>query len=219
METPTYQLTAEGIAALELMAQKGAENASASLSALINQKVDMKTLAVRALPIEKISDIVGSPEDKVATVIMEVRGEVNGNIMLIYPEQSSINVADLLAKRALGTTTQLSELDKSALKESGNIISGAFLSSISNYLTINMVESIPDIAIDMLRSTIDFVLARFAKHEISEAVAFEIDFEMSTDSAATDAVKAYFILLLDVVSATDVLESLKKISGGQAMKQ
>jgi chemotaxis protein CheC len=213
------QLTKDGIEALEKMAKSGAENASTSLSKLIGQEVGMQTLAVRALPVEKITEIIGSPEDMVTTVIMEVRGEVNGNIMLIYPQQSAINVADFLAKRATGVTSQLSELDKSALKESGNIISGAFLSAISNYLTINMVESIPDIASDMLKATVDFVLTRFAKNEASEAVAFEIDFEMGSVVTATDKIKAYFILLLDVDSATKVILSLKKISGGQAMRK
>jgi chemotaxis protein CheC len=215
-----YQLTKEGLEALEKMAHEGAKNSSASLSMLINRDVSVETLAVRAIPIEKIPEVIGSPEDMVTTVIMEVRGEANGNIMLVYPKQSAINVADFLAKRELGTTTQLSELDNSALKESGNIIAGSFLSALSNYLSINMVETIPDIASDMLKSTLDFVLARFAKREASEAVAFEIDFEMGTAAAAAaaaDRIKAYFVLLLDVESAAKVLESLKKISGGQEM--
>jgi chemotaxis protein CheC len=215
-----YQLTKEGIEALEKMAQKGAENASTALSQLINQGVEMRALAVRALPVEKIPEIIGSPEDMVTTVIMEVRGEVNGNMMLVYSQQSAINVADFLAKRELGVTTQLDELDKSALKESGNIISGSFLSAISNYLSINMVESIPDIATDMLKATVDFVLTRFAKTKASEAVAFEIDFEMGTTvTVTTKKIKAYFVLLLDVESAAKVIASLKTISGGQTMQK
>jgi len=214
-----YQLTKEGIEALEKMSHDGAKNASESLSKLIDQKVEVKALAVRAVPIEKITELIGSPEDIVTTVIMEVTGEVAGSIMLIYPQQSAINVADFLSKRTLGTTTQLDELDKSALKESGNIISGSFLSAISNYLNINMVESIPDMATDMLKATMDFALVKFAKREVGQAVAFEIDFEMGTAEAAADSEKisAYFVLLLDMESANAVLESLKKISGGQEM--
>jgi chemotaxis protein CheC len=219
MQSNKYQLTKEGLEALEKMARSGAKNSSISLSKLINQEVAVQTLAVRAVPVEKIPEIIGSPEDIVTTVIMEVRGEVNGNIMLVYPQQSAINVADFLAHRDLGTTTQLSELDNSALKESGNIIAGAFLSAISNYLSINMVETIPDLATDMLKATIDYILARFIKKEASEAVAFEVDFEMGTDAKSADKIKAYFVLLLDVESASNVLESLKKISGGQQMTE
>ena len=211
-----YQLTKEGTGALEKVAHEGAKQSSASLSKLINQDVRVQTLAVRTLSVEKIPEIIGSPEEMVTTVIMEVQGEVDGDIMLVYPRQSAVNVADFLAKREFGSTTQLSELDKSALKESGNIISGSFLSAISNYLSINMVESIPDIATDMLKATIDFVLARFAKREAGEAMVFEVDFEMSA-SAAAEKIKAYFVLLLDTESTAKFLRSLKKISGGEKM--
>lgn len=214
-----YQLTKEGIGALEKMSHDGAKNASESLSKLINQPVEVKALAVRAMPIEKIADLIGDPEDMVTTIIMEVTGEAIGTIMLVYPQQSAINVSDFLAKRELGSTTQLDALDNSALKESGNIIAGSFLAAISNYLQINMVESIPDIATDMLKATMDFAIVKFAKKESGEAVAFEIDFEMGTAAASTEKISAYFVLLLDVESANKVLQSLKKISGGQKMTE
>jgi chemotaxis protein CheC len=205
-----YKLTQTEIKTLEKMANDGAGRASSSLSKLIDQEVTMKTLAVRTLPVEKIVDVIGAPEDMVTTVVMEVRGEADGSMMLIYPQQSAINVADLLAKRELGTTSRLSELDKSALRESGNIISGAFLSSLSNYLDINMVESVPDMATDMLKATIDFVLARFARRESSEAVAFEIDFEMGTTLIGDNKIMAYFVLLLDAASTTKLKTALQE---------
>jgi chemotaxis protein CheC len=212
-----YQLTKEGIAELEKMANEGAKKASESLSSMINQETTVQSLGIRVLDVEKISEIIGSPEEMVTTVTLKIKGEAQGNLMLIYPQQAALNVVDLLAKREIGSTTQLDELDKSALKESGNIISGSFLASISNYLTINMIESIPDIATDMLKATIDYVLAEFAKREMSDAVAFEIDFEMGT-LAAAGKIRAYFVLLLDTESSDKMLESLKKTSGGQQMK-
>jgi chemotaxis protein CheC len=217
---PNHQLTKEGIEQLEKMAHEGAKNSSEALSKLVNQEIKVETLAVRTIPVEEIAEIVGSPEDIVTTIIMGIHGQVDGNIMLIYPQQSAINVADLLARRDLGQTSVLSELDKSALKESGNIISGSFLSAISDYLSINMVESIPDVATDMLKATMDFVLSRFATKDVSEAVAFEIDFEMGTNTGKEiERIRAYFVVLLDVESATKVLGSLKEISGGQAMRE
>jgi len=215
----TQQISKQGIVQLEKMAQAGSKNASASLSRLIDQEMKVVSLAVRTLPVEKITEIIGSPEDMVTTIIMEIKGDVFGRLALIYPQKASFNVADLLAKRENGVTTRLSELDKSALKETGNIIAGAFLSAISDYLAVNMVESIPDIATDMLKSTIDFMLAGFAKKGTSEAVAFEIDFEMGTAEEAEGRVGAYFVLLLDVESVTKILEALRGISGGEDMTE
>ncbi len=217
MPQTKYQLTKEGIEALEKMSHEGAKKASESLSKLINVPLEVKSLAIRTLPVEKIPEIVGSPEEMVTTVIMKVRKDVYGTVMLIFPQQAALRTADFLAKRQPESIAQLDELDKSALKETGNILAGAFFSAMSNYLNINMVESIPDIATDMLKSTIDFVLAGFIKEKKGEAVAFEIDFEIGFVATATAVIRAYFFLLLDIESAAKVLSSLKKISGGKKM--
>ena len=129
-----------------------------------------------------------------------------------------------MAKRSLGVTRELNELDRSALKESGNIIAGSFLAAISNYLDVNMVESTPDLASDMLKATVDTAIAKFVGAQPAEAIAMEINFGMSTSENAEAAkivpeiqTKGYFILLLDIGSAEKVMASLKGISGGEAM--
>jgi chemotaxis protein CheC len=208
----TISLTGIAKEKFELMAHQGAKSAADSLSKMINKDVQIQTLAVRSLPLEEVPHVIGSPEELVTTVIMQVSGEATGDIILIYPKQSALNVADFLAKRELGKTSQLSALDKSAIKESGNVIAGAFLSIISDQLSINMLESVPDIATDMLKATTDFVLTQFANRGVSEAVAFEIDFEMRTAAAAAAAEKitASFVLLLDLESAQKVIRALER---------
>lgn len=226
MDTKKY-FTDEGIKALEKMATEGAKGASESLSKLINQSVQVKTLHVRATPIERVSEFIAEPEALVTTVTMELSGDVYGQIMLIYPKQSAINIADFLAKRPLGKTLELDELDKSALKESGNIIAGSFLAAISDYLDINMIESIPDLANDMLGAIVESVVARFMGKQIAESVAMEINFGLATGAAEAAAEKiapeiatqGYFIILLDIESAAKVMSSLKGISGGEKMTE
>jgi len=145
--------------------------------------------------------------------------------MLIYPKQSAINVADFLSKRVTGKTTSLSELDESALKESANIISGSFLTAISNYLSVNMIESPPELLNGPLKEVVTKIVARFGEKELAESIAMEINFSMSSGEGKAVEIapelktSGYFILLLDVVSASKVMNSLKGISGGQTMTQ
>jgi chemotaxis protein CheC len=210
-------LTKEGKVALEKMARDGSEKASASLSSLIKKEISVQTIFAQALPLERIADTLGDPTELVTTIMMDVSGGANGSILLIYPKQSALNIVDLLEKRPLGTTTELSVLDESALRESGNIISGSFLAALSDYLQINMVESVPDIATDMLKATIDLAISRFAYEQASEAIALEIDFAMGTKDRAAQGIKAHFVLFLDEISARKLFVKLKKISGGDAM--
>jgi chemotaxis protein CheC len=214
-----HNISAQGIKELEKMANEGAIRASTSLSKLILKDVKIRELAVRSLPLDKITKIIGKPEMEIISVAMEVHGDVKGDAVLVYPQQSAINLADFLSKRELGSTTELDELDISAIKESGNIIFGAFLSAISDYLSINMVESVPQLVTGMLKSSIEKVVKKFSEKDKSNTVAFEIDFIMGTDTSEfkDDTIKVYFILLLDVESTEKLLTSLKKISGGKSM--
>jgi chemotaxis protein CheC len=219
--------TLEGIAALEKMAEKGAEGASEALSKLINQKTQITTVQVRATPIENISDFIADPEAKVTAIRMALSGDVFGNIMLIYPEQSALNIADMLSKRPLGTVKEIDELDKSALKESGNIIAGSFLTAISDYLDVNMIESTPDLETAELKTVVDASVALFVNRKVAESIAMEINFSLITGAKNSEAEKiepkistqGYFIILLDLASAEEVSASLKTISGGQKMTE
>jgi chemotaxis protein CheC len=171
--------TKKGVKALEKMSHVAASKASESLSQLINQSAEVKTVSVRTISIQNLSKTLAKPTEIVSSIVMEVHGDVNGSIMLVYPEQSAFNVADFLSKRALGTTQKIDELDKSALKESGNIVAGAFLGRLSDYVNVNMVESTPELITNELKIVVDEVVSRFGNKEFAEAIAFEIMYEMS----------------------------------------
>jgi chemotaxis protein CheC len=214
----------EGINELKKMATEGAEGASKSLSTLINQKVSINAVTVRATPVSKISKLIAEPNAKTVTIRMGLSGDVFGVIMLIYPEQSALNINDILKHEKLGETHDLNSVDDSALAETGNIVSGSFLTSISNYLKINMLESVPTIVKGSLENTVKDAVKLFHKKEIAESIAMEINFNLS--SGGTEDVSnvlpevkttGYFILLLDADSGNKVLNSLKTISGGNEM--
>jgi len=113
-------------------------------------------------------------------------------------------LSDLLSQRLPGTARKLTKLDESAIKETGNILSGSFLAALTNYLDINMLESIPDIVSEMAKATVDHILAEFGVRA-EKALAFEVDFEF-----ASPKIRGYFFLLLDLDSATRVLKEIKK---------
>jgi chemotaxis protein CheC len=217
-------LTHAGEEAVKKMGVEAAENASAALSALIRQKVVVKTVEVRSVAIADLPLLVGLPNQQVVGLLMELSGDVFGEILLVYPKQSAMNMADFLSKRALGSTTVLDELDRSALKESGNIIAGAFLTTMSNYVHCNMVESVPELLEQTVQKMIRTAVMRFHENDMVEAIATEINFDMGASaSRETTAIvetietRGYFVLLFDGESSAKVMNALKDLSGGARM--
>jgi len=203
---PTYELSKQEITEFKKVGDVGAKKASHSLSVLINEKVTVKAVNARALPVEEIAEVTGEPENISTTVILRVVGDVAGNILLIFPQENALGLADLLACRSIGTTKRFNKLDESALKETGNILSGSFLAALTDYLNVSMVESIPDLATGMTKATVDQVLAEFGQRA-EKALAFEVDFELISES---ESVSAFFFLLLDLTSAAKVLKTVRR---------
>jgi chemotaxis protein CheC len=207
--------------ALGRMAKEGSIKASASMSKLIGQTTAVESFAVRRAMVEEIAQTVGKPEDQITAIVLDMSGDAFGSMLLIFPETSAKNIADLLQKRPLGSTHTLTDPDISALKETGNIIAGSFLAAISNFLDLNIIESVPRISSDMLKAVIDSVLASFLEQRLEEAFVFEIQFSMGTNEGmATQHVpeikiNTHFVLLLDSKSVDKIKGILKEHPWGE----
>jgi chemotaxis protein CheC len=215
-DTKYTQYTTEQLNRLDDMAQEAAKIAGISMGKLIRQDIKINTVAVKNMELSQLTSFVGDAAKEIAAIILDISSlDVKGSIMIIYDKQSAVNVADLLAKKPLGSSKSLSEVDKNALEESGNIIAGSFLTSLSNYTGLNMLESIPKIVIGKLKETFDEV-AKNVHAKLASTIAFEIDFEMGSSSQG-DAVKivpeirihAYCVLILDQESSEALLQALE----------
>ena len=214
MSTP-YKLSKEELEIIEKVSQDGAKHASESLSKLIAQDVTVRALEARAVPVEEVHPVTGSPTEKASSVIMGISGEVSGNMLLMYPTKSALNMADLLLKRKLGTILKLDELDTSAIKESANIITGAFLSLLSTCLHINMIGDVPTFVEDTLWLVTDEFLVKYIGVGMKRSVALEIDFEINTAPPSPDPISTHLILIFDVRSVDKMLEALKNAAGNK----
>ena len=96
---------------------------------------------------------------------------------------------------------ELGEMEISALKEIGNIITGAYLNSLSQLTNLKMLPSVPDLSIDMLNAILSV-----------PAIEFGImgDKILLIQTQFTDEVdlNGYFILLPDLDSYGKILKAL-----------
>lgn len=204
--TPMGELSVreEEIATLRTLGAIGANNAAQALTKMLGTVVSVMTVGAKLLPIEKLAETIGSAEDIVTTIVLDLYGDVFGSNALIFPQDSALKLSDLLAKREIGTAKELTEMDKSALKETANIVAGTFLGALSNYVQLNMVEGVPALTTDMVKATIEDVLARFTV-KLKVAVAFQIDFEFGAVG-----LDGYAFVLFDPNSAEKVVNQLRK---------
>ena len=124
-----FDLSPIQLDALREIGNVGAGNSATALSQIINKRIDMNVPNVALVPIEDVPELVGGPDTVVVGVFLRVYGKAPGNILFLLPQKSAFYLVDTLMGREHGTTTKLDPMDVSALKEIGNILSGAYLNA------------------------------------------------------------------------------------------
>ena len=178
----------------------GAGNATTALAQLLNQKVDMKVPKVALLEFSQVGEAMGGEEQLMAGIYQLVEGDITGSIMFLLEEKS----ARTLVSSLMGTPPSdgpFTEMELSALKEIGNIITGSYLSSLSMLTNLKIISSIPAISIDMAGAIMSVPAIEFG------ALGDKI---LLIQTAFSDDVQldGYFILVPDLESYDKILSSI-----------
>jgi len=187
------------------MINEAAANASRSLQRLTNNQVEVGVTRLEVGDIDRVLPELEA-EAMVAGVCLQITGDIRGWALLIFPVELANEMCDRLLKREVGTTSRLSELDKSALKEVGNILCGSFLTGLSNRLKIKIVESPPEFCLDMFGAVVDGVLGQVARHAES-ALGIQVAFEFKESVVA-----GQFILFFGVDEMIAVVKTLEEVA-------
>ena len=178
----------------------GAGNATTALAQLLNQKVDMRVPKVALLEFSEVGEAMGGEEQLMAGIYQLVEGDITGSIMFLLEEKS----ARTLVSSLMGTPPSdgpFTEMELSALKEIGNIITGSYLSSLSMLTNLKIISSIPAISIDMAGAIMSVPAIEFG------ALGDKI---LLIQTAFSDDVQldGYFILVPDLESYDKILSSI-----------
>jgi chemotaxis protein CheC len=180
----------------------GAGNATTALSQMINTKIDMKVPKVDLLEFKELSDIVGGAENLVVGILFTLDGQIDGMMMFMLDMGAARHLVNVLMGNPDDDKREFSEMELSALNEIGNIIAGAYLSSLSTLTNILITASVPYMAIDMAGAILSVPAIEFGK--IGDK-ALLIETEFGDDE---ETVNGYFILIPTLESYGAILSSL-----------
>lgn len=136
----------------------GAGHAATALSQLMSERIDMTVPNVSILPLSKVSEYLGGPEEIVVGIFMRMYGDAPGKIIYLFNQDDAINLVNLATQRNLSDAEMFQDEDQSTLQEISNIMTGAYLNAISRLTGLNMLSSVPAYACDMAGAIINSVL-------------------------------------------------------------
>jgi chemotaxis protein CheC len=194
------QVTTQYYDVLKEIGNIGAGNAMTALAQMLQTKVDMKVPQVRLLDFKDVGEVMGGEEQIVVGIYLAVEGDITGSIMFIGEKKS----AKIIVSKLMGmpmTDGDFSEIELSALKEIGNIITGAYLNSLAQMTGLKMIPSVPCLSVDMLNAILSVPAIEFGIMG-DQILLIQTQFSEDTD------LNGYFILMPDLESYAKMLGAL-----------
>lgn len=181
----------------------GAGNATTALSQLIDDRVDMYVPKVEMLAFKDLAEIIGGAESLVAGILLSLGGDIEGSMLFILENSAAHHlVSKLMGSMNTDSMEEFSEMELSALMEIGNIISGAYLTAISKLTGLNIISTVPSLAVDMAGAILSVPAIEFGKLG-DKALLIESQFrDLDVD------ISGYFILIPTMESYSRILKSL-----------
>lgn len=181
----------------------GAGNATTALAKLIDGRVDMHVSKVEMLAFKDLAEILGGAEELVAGILLSLEGDIEGSMLFVLENKAAHHlVHKLMGSDGSTLEDSFTEMEQSALVEIGNIISGAYLTAISQLTNLNIIQTVPSLAIDMAGAILSVPAIEFGKLG-DKALLIESQFEDDEIDVC-----GYFILIPTLESYTRILKSL-----------
>lgn len=144
----------------------GAGNATTALAQMVDKKIDMAVPTVTFLEFKEISDCLGGAENIIVGILLGIEGDVNGMMMFVLNKLSAHGLVNSLmgqSDKEIDESADFDEMELSALKEIGNIIAGAYLSSLSKLTGLKIIATVPYLSIDMAGAILSVPAIEFGK--------------------------------------------------------
>lgn len=189
--------------ALREIANIGAGHAATALSQMTSRKIMIDVPEVEVKRLEEAAELLGQPDTIVAAVLMHMMGDLTGRTLLVFPEASARALCAILLRKD-DPSPGFSEMQRSTVMETGNILCSAYLNALSDFMGMMLVPSVPALVIDQAGAVLTTAYLNFG-HARDYVICVETAFRIAGSEAM---VTGQFILMPDVASLQAIFDAI-----------
>jgi chemotaxis protein CheC len=198
-------LSPKELDALRETASIGAGHAATALSQMTGSRIMISVPEITIASLEDVPQEIADAEEPIAAVMMQMLGDLTGRSLLVFPRPTALRLAYLMLRRPMTANATFGELEQSAVKEAGNILSGAYLNALSEFLGLMLLPSPPSLVVDMSAAVLSTAYAQFgAERDMVFAVETQFFFDEHDDH-----LRGFFLLLPDLASLRVILRAIR----------
>lgn len=163
--------------ALRVIAQLSIDKSSQVLSKLVRGGARIAMEDSHLADISQVTERIGKNNDEVVGTFIDLKGDVGFKFLFFVKPEDSFILADLMLRRAPGTTKEFDIYAQSAVQEIGNILASAISNVFSTDFQISINPTPPTVIHDYAGTVFDEYILRAAK-ESNEIFIIESKFEV-----------------------------------------
>jgi len=191
--------------ALREVANIGAGHAATALSQMVGETIMISVPTISVSLLEDVPPQVTAPDEPVAAVLMHMLGDLTGRTLLVFPRRTARRLAGMLLRRPTTDSVEFSEMEQSAIKEAGNILSSAYMNALSDFMGMMLLPSPPSLAIDMSSAVLTAAYLQFGG---DKDLVFCVESQFLMDNV-DEHLRGYFLLLPDTASLHAILKAVR----------
>jgi chemotaxis protein CheC len=198
-------MSPERLDVLKEVANIGAGHAATALSLMTGARImiDVPTVTIGQLS-ELVPGIAGA-DIPIVSVTMDMHGSLNGQTLLALPVPTARRLADLMLRRERRHGDwPFNVLEESALQEAGNILGGAYMTALSEFLRMQLIPSPPRFRI---ATTIE-ILGQCDAALSGEIAVCCVETEFTFEEIG-ERFRGFFLLLPDSDSFTAIFRAVR----------
>lgn len=189
--------------ALREVANIGAGHAATALSQMIGETIMITVPTISVSRLEDVPPQLAEPDEPVAAVLMHMLGDLTGRTLLVFPRRTAMRLAELLLRRR-NSGDEFDDMQQSAIKEAGNILSSAYMNALSDFMGMMLIPSPPALAIDMSDAVLTTTYLQFGGDK-DFVFCVESDFVLDQSD---EKLRGFFLLLPDPASLGAMLKAV-----------
>ncbi len=139
----TADNVSQELAVLRELFASATHDASAAMCRWTDGAISVVLDEIHKIPMEEVGARLGIGDDLLTMVVMTLEGELGGSLILVFDETNGRQLAASLLGREAAASSPWSDLEKSALAETGNILGCAYVNALTRLIGTNLLPSPP----------------------------------------------------------------------------
>ena len=196
------ELNAMHLDVLREIGNIGSGNAATSLASMLNTTVDIEVPTISLVNYDHVSQYLGGKDRRVVGLAVGLEGDIDGVMLHVVQRQFVSRIINTFYPKEINTLDDINSMDLSAVKETSNITTAAYVNSLASLTNTFINITPPTEYIDTVENVLSKVSSNF------EAVGNQVIYIGENLIIAGSTIKSSMILILEIDSLKRLFDKM-----------